>query len=136
MIFFIFTVSASQTSFNKHIMKVLCKQSVKSSHKMSSIFLSQFANSMMYSIYKKFLPHRHKFYIKMLPKKWKLEVSIKFRTNSNLPAFLCVYHQMRILQTLVQIKAPLKAYPAAKPVSAQVVFKIWQKYFTWLLIFA
>lgn len=41
------------------------------------------------------------FILKMLPEKWKLEVSIKFRTNSNLPAFLCVYHQMRILQTLV-----------------------------------
>lgn len=72
MMVFIFTVSASQAIFNKYIMIVLCKQSVKSSHKMPSIFLSQFANSMMYSIYKKFLLHRHKFYIKIVA--WEMEI--------------------------------------------------------------
>lgn len=63
----------------------------------------------------------------MLPEKWKLEVSIKSRTNSNLQAVLCGCHQMRLLQALVQIKAPLNAYPAAKPVSAQDMFRIQQK---------
>lgn len=72
MIFFIFTVSAFQESFNKHIMKVLWKQSVKSSHKMPSIFLSQFANFMMYSIYKKVLLHKHKFHTKNIA--WEMEI--------------------------------------------------------------
>lgn len=72
MIFFIFTVSAFQESFNKPIMKVLWKQRVKSSHKMPSIFLSQFANSMMYSIYKKVLLHKHKFHTKNVA--WEMEI--------------------------------------------------------------
>lgn len=72
MIFFIFTVSAFQENFNKHITKVLWKQSVKSSHKMPSIFLSQFANSMMYSIYKTVLLHKHKFHTKNVA--WEMEI--------------------------------------------------------------
>ena len=72
MIFFSFLVSAFQESFNKHITKVLWKQSVKSSHKMPSIFLSQFANSMMYSIYKKVMLHKHKFHTKNIA--WEMEI--------------------------------------------------------------
>lgn len=72
MIFFIFTVFSFQESFNKHITKVLWKQSVKSSHKMPSIFLSQFASSMMYSIYKKVLLHKQKFHTKNVA--WEVEI--------------------------------------------------------------
>ena len=57
----------------------------------------------------------------MFPEKWKSEVSIKPRTNSNLQAVLCGCHQMRVLQALVYVKAPLNAYPAANPVSAHHV---------------
>lgn len=99
--FFFFTVLTSQESFNKHITKVLWKQSEKSSHKMPSIFLDQFSNSMMYSIDKKFCFININSTLKLMPEKWKLEVSIKSRTNSNLQAILRRCHQMRLLQALV-----------------------------------
>jgi len=77
---------------------------------------------MMYSIYKMFCFLSMNFTLKMLPEKWKLEVSVKSRTNSNLQAVLCGCHHMRLLQALVYIKAPFNAYPAAKSVLVQVMF--------------
>lgn len=67
-----FSFSAFQESFNKHITKVLWKQSVKSSHKMPSIFVSQFEKSMMYNIYIKILLHKHKFHTKNVA--WEMEI--------------------------------------------------------------
>lgn len=80
---------------------------------MPSIFLSQFANSMMYSIYKKFCFISINFTLKMLPEKRKLEVSIKSRSNSNLQAFLCGRHQMRPLQARLD-QSTLKCLSSCK----------------------
>lgn len=61
---------------------------------MPTTFLSPFANFKLYSIYKKLCFIVIHFTLKILPEKWKLEVSIKSRTNSTLQVVLCGCHQM------------------------------------------
>lgn len=104
---------AFKESFNKHtcIMKVLWKQSVKSSHKIPSIFLSQFVNCIAFT--EKFCFISINFTLKILPEKWKLEVSIKPRTNSNLQAILCGCHQMTTAGSCLD-QSTLKCLPSCK----------------------